>query len=273
MSTTGTTPFPIVAKTVSMNPQPDGVWMKASIIIPTKDRWEKLNKSLKAIKKNTSVTHEVIIIFDGDPKNFKKMVKKKEENYKIICNNPAREYWYCVNQGCFISEGEYLIYLADDVRPRKNWLKNSITLYEKTFEDGIGLLGFQSNIGEGFTHAPHGMVSRKFVMMKGGFLFPTCYKHYFNDTELSLRMQKVGKYIHNPKVVINHDHKSADKKFMDKVYSESFKNHFKNDEIQFHLRNPELVAGLFLIKGDRQVPFAYGQWWYPEKTPKEAKAT
>jgi len=237
--------------------------MKASIIVPTKNRWEKLLRTLKAIKNNTTISHEVIIIFDGDIENSKKLVKEKEKNYKILCNNQSQEYWHCINQGCYLSSGDYIVYLADDIRPRKNWLKHSIEIFEKNFKDGIGLVGLRTDIGEGITHAPHGMVSRKFVAMKG-YLAPPVYKHYFCDTELSLRMQKIDKYIPTKKVVLNHDKPTKDRKFQDEVYSESFKNCFKNDEIQFHMRNPELVAGLILIKGNRKRPFMYGQWWYDQ---------
>jgi len=235
--------------------------MKASIILPTKDRWEKLQKSLKAIKQNTSTSYEIIIIFDGDVKNFKKM-KRKPKNYKILCNVQSKEYWHCINQGCFLSSGDYITYLADDIRPRKNWLRIAIETFENNFKDGIGIVGLKTDLNEGITHAPHGLVSRKLVAMNGYLSPPDVYFHYFGDTELSLRMQKINKYVCTDEIVLNHDKPAKDKKFQDKVYSESFKNCFKHDEINFHMRNPELVAGMLLIKGNRKEPYMYGQWWY-----------
>ena len=231
---------------------------KISIIIPTKDRWEKLQNCLKAIKDNTKVSHEVIIICDGDLKTFEKLKGKK---HIIAYNSVPQEYFHCINQGCMVATGDYIVYLADDVRVRLNWDKECIKAFEDNFKDGIGLVGMRSDLGEGETHAPHGLVSKKMVFMNT-CLFPNVYKHYFGDTELSLRMQKIGKYITTKEIVFNHDHKSKDKKFDDHVYSESFKNCWKSDEIQFHLRNPELVAGMVLIKGDRKENWFYGQWWY-----------
>lgn len=233
--------------------------MKASIIIPTKDRWNKLLKCLKAIRKNTFVSHEVIIIFDGDLNNFKRM-KKKSKNYKIICNSEPREYWQCINQGCFLAQGDYIIYLADDIRPRKNWLKYAIELFEKNFKDGIGLVALRTDLDEGHTHAPHGMVSRKFVAMQG-FLASPVYRHYFFDTELSLRMQARKKYACTSKIIVNHDKPAKDKKFADKIYSESWKNCWKNDEIQFHLRNPQFVTAMILIQPHQMGKVIQTQLW------------
>lgn len=219
--------------------------MKASIIIPTKNRWEKLQKTLKAIKENTSVSHEVIIIFDGDVENFKKYGKRKPKNYKIVCNTQSREYFHCINQGCYLASGDYIVYLADDIRPMKNWLKHAIGIFEKHFKDGLGLVALRTDLGEGLTHAPHGMVSRKLVAMNG-YLFPPAYLHYFGDTELGLRMQEIKRYVPTEKAVLFHDKPAKDKKFIDKTYSESWQRCWKSDELQFHLRNPKFVTAMIL---------------------------
>jgi len=232
----------------------------ASIIIPTKDRWKKLQKTLKAIVDNTFVNHEVIIIFDGDLKNFKRMAKKKLKTHKLACNNHPREYWQCINQGCFLATGEYIIYLADDIRPRKGWLSHAIETFERNFKDGLGLVALKSDLNEGITHAPHGMVTRKFIAMNG-FLAPPVYRHYFFDTELSLRMQAMKRYACTHQIVINHDKPVKDKKFDDKIYSESWKNCWKSDELQFHLRNPQFVTALILVQPDMMDKVMQTQLW------------
>jgi len=232
--------------------------LKTSIIIPTRNRWEKLQKTLKAIKKNTSVPHEVIIIFDGDENGFKKMKERTE--YKIAYNIEPKEYWRCINQGCFLAQGDYIVYLADDIRPRKDWLKHAIEIFEKNFKDGIGLVALKTDLGEGITHAPHGLVSKTFVASRG-YLAPDVYRHYFADTEISLRMQSINRYKCTDRVVLNHDKPQKDKKFADSVYSESWKNCWKNDELQFHLRNPLLVAAMILVMPNDLMKVFQTQLW------------
>ena len=232
-----------------------------SIIIPTKDRWDKLQATLKAIKDN-STDYEVIVIFDGDKEGFEKLAKqKKDKNIKVVYNSESKEYWHCINQGCFLASGDYIIYLADDIRPMKGWLEELKFTFEKNFPDNLGLVALRTDLGEGITHAPHGMLSRKFIASQGYLSPPDAYWHYFADTELSLRMQMMKKYVCTEKVVCYHDKPVKDKKFDDKVYSESWQRCWKHDEINFHLRNPHLVAGMILVQPEIMDKVMYGQWW------------
>jgi len=229
--------------------------MKASIILPTRNRYKKLKRCLDSIAKNTSVSHEVIIIFDGDEVNFKKMLKIKKKNYKTTCNLQTQEYWRCINQGCFLSSGDYIIYFADDLVVKKDWLKHAIEVFEQSFKDGIGMVALRTDMNEGITHAPHAMFSRKTILLRG-YIAPSCYRHYFCDTEMSLRMQRIGRYKPTEKVVLIHK-----KKEKDDTYNESYKKCWKSDEKNFLLRNPDLVAGLVLHRGDKKPPLLYSQWW------------
>ena len=238
-----------------------------SIIIPTKDRWDKLQATLKAIKENSTLAYEIIIIFDGDKEGFEKFpkLKIKEKYGRVIAvyNSESQEYWHCINQGAIMADGEYIIYLADDIRPIKGWLEELKNTFEKNFPDGIGLVALKTDLGEGETHAPHGMVSKKFIASQGYLSPPDAYWHYFADTELSLRMQMIKKYACTEKVVCYHDKPQKDQKFNDKVYSESWNKCWKHDELNFHLRNPNLVAAMILVQPGMP-NFLQTQLWYEQ---------
>lgn len=227
--------------------------IKTSIIIPTRNRYERLKTCIDSIEKNTK-DYEIIVVCDGDEETYNKI---KNNKHKKICNHVPQEYFQCINQGCSISSGDYIVYLADDVRVKKGWLEHAISVFKKKFDD-FGLVGLKDDMDGGTTHAPHGLVSRNVLIMQG-YLFPPSYKHYFGDTELSLRMQAMGRYTNTEKVVLFHDHKGKDKKFDDNVYSESFKKCWKSDEKNFLQRNPEFVSGL-VMRQPKDLAL-YRTWW------------
>jgi len=105
-----------------------------SIIIPTYNRPDYLDRLLKSIKMQTFKNFEVIIIDDSSPQ--KSGYRKVIENYSrsiTICyyrNNINRGAQYCRNRGISLSKCKYIAFVDDDDEWLPNKLEKQIILFE-----------------------------------------------------------------------------------------------------------------------------------------------
>ncbi len=88
-----------------------------SIIIPVRHTTKYLRQTLKFIKKQTLPQYEVLVIDD-------KLSTKYSKNPNHT--GPA----FKRNLGAKLAQGQYLAFLDDDSYPDKNWLKNTLTLFQ-----------------------------------------------------------------------------------------------------------------------------------------------
>ena len=102
--------------------------MKFSIVIPTLNRWDLLNKCLRSIKENTDLTDaEVIVVSNGctdhTPTYFKSVYKAP---FHIIEWPKPLGYPKAVNMGMSAATGDYVILLNNDTElDRKSTRLNS----------------------------------------------------------------------------------------------------------------------------------------------------
>ncbi len=87
--------------------------MKFSIIIPTKNRTELLNRALKSALAQTNQNYELIVIDDGDGSGFK--VARLHESDKIIALSSGSAGQVAARaMAISLAKGEFLAWLDDD---------------------------------------------------------------------------------------------------------------------------------------------------------------
>ncbi len=104
---------------------------KVSIIIPSKDNPELVSKCLSAIKKYTYVSsYEIVLVDNGSSEEnkakienlIKEFIKDSGVNVKYIFDKKDFNFAYMCNLGAKNAEGEYLLFLNDDVEIIENIL-------------------------------------------------------------------------------------------------------------------------------------------------------
>lgn len=103
--------------------------VKASIIIPTKDKITRLRLVLKALEKQVDESIEVIVIFDGNSNEtieaFHKLKFTFQPRIIILDQNIGRSA--ARNLGINQANGERIIFMDDDVIPVKDFVKKHLS--------------------------------------------------------------------------------------------------------------------------------------------------
>lgn len=104
-----------------------------------------------------------------------------------------------LNEAAVKSSSAYIVYLAQDAYPGRDWLRRAYEAMEKT---GAGLLGF--NDGKSYGRiAAFGMVRRDWVRgLYNGPIFYPGYKSHAADNELTVIARANRMYIYEPNCVL-----------------------------------------------------------------------
>lgn len=121
--------------------------MKISVVIPTHNRTDDLNKCLSSILIQTLSPREILVIDNGDNKGTVKLVaelKNKFENKKIILkyikNEKENSLTVAKNIGVKNSAGDIISFLDDDIVLDKEYYAEIIKVY-KGYPDAVGVEG------------------------------------------------------------------------------------------------------------------------------------
>lgn len=114
--------------------------VSVSIIIPTYNRKNDLDKCLKSILKQTYKKYEVIIIDNNSSDGTKDFIKRKYPFIKLIINKSNKGSSFAKNQGVLLSKGRYLWFLdSDSIVIHKNCLKDMYNISQNNPD--IGAIG------------------------------------------------------------------------------------------------------------------------------------
>lgn len=212
-----------------------------SVIIPTKNEEEKIEKCLEAVFSQTIKPHEVIVV-DGHS------IDRTVENAKKFPLKILYEKYHTRAGACQIgvenATGEYIAFTDADCMPEKDWLKNLM----KEFDVGIvGVGGGIKNLGEGvwgksinyvmgtFLGSANSVQGRFFKNKRYVNSISGCNSFYrredllkvggfdvrlstAEDTELNKKLLRFGKLLYTPDAIINHNHQRGLKKFGKRMY-------------------------------------------------------
>ena len=112
---------------------------KVSIIIPTKDKKELLQRCINSIKNNTSYKNLEIIIIDNNSEDLKTIEYLRSLPYQILQYSEPFNFSKMNNLAVTKSSGKYLLFLNDDTAAlESNWLTEMISICQ---QNDIGVVG------------------------------------------------------------------------------------------------------------------------------------
>lgn len=219
----------------------------ASIIIPTKDRWQLLQQCLRSIEQKTIYTHYEIIVIDNDssePETLKYLeaIANKWNVYRY----PGLFNYSAINNfGASKTNGDYLVFLNNDTQViQPEWLMAMLELGQRPEVGAVGakllypdgriqhagvVLGVGGVAGHAFKYHPSNsmsyfdfadvvrncsavtgacmMVRRQVFEKVGGF--DSRFRVAFNDVDFCLRLRQQGYLVvYTPSALLYH-HEAA----------------------------------------------------------------
>jgi len=214
-----------------------------SIVISTRNRIEKLVKTIKSIPKKSNI---VIHIFcDGDIKTLN-FLRNNEELWEF----KAYTLWhYSKHQGAvkcrnniiyFLNDG--ILYATDDMTFEPNSIENAFNAFNTHFPDDDGVVGFVQ-IPDNFHPTGVALVGKKFLQRyPERALFWPGYFH-FACQEIYWLASKLGKFHQEPTAIIRHYHPAFFRDEMDETHIEARKYREKDHTLMKERQAKGLIWG------------------------------
>lgn len=215
---------------------------EVTIIIPTRNRFERLLRTLDSIEKNTYEKIKVLIICDQDEETYYKLIhpsnsllKRRKDQYQVILTDVNVEWVAGIRLGIEKAGSEFIFYGADDLIFYKDSIELAMKCFSRHFTDEIGLIKINDLLNYGV--ATHGLTTKKTVRMFNGF--SRDYVHYYADTELTVRTFEAGKLAHCLEAIVEHEHWLNKKVKKDVTYQ--LTERFLEDDKRTYLRRNKTI--------------------------------
>lgn len=123
--------------------------MEVSIVIPTRNRSEKLEKLLHSILRQTVRVNEVIVVDDSDDFKTKKLIEQLQSCFSetgitirhfMPLDNEVKSISRARNLGAKEARGDIVIFLDDDVIIDENYVKNILEVFD-IYPNALGVQG------------------------------------------------------------------------------------------------------------------------------------
>jgi len=124
---------------------------KVSVIIPTYNRGDKLQRAIDSVLNQTYTNLEIIVIDDGSTDNTPEIVQKYDDNqikYIYCCENRGANH--ARNIGVRNSNGKYISFLDSDDVLRKKYHEITINALENSNSDCVGAFVSYNVYNNGF---------------------------------------------------------------------------------------------------------------------------
>ena len=134
------------------------------LIIPTRNRWGKLQRCLRSIPQEVSgVTLNVIIICVGDDTTARCLLDDANGFLgQIVYVRDHSGSVYCRNLVTQCAE-DAVLYATDDIEFRPGAIEVAVRSMAEHFPDGDGIIGFNQGDEHGFSIAGVGLLGQKFL--------------------------------------------------------------------------------------------------------------
>ena len=221
-----------------------------SIVIPTYNASKYIERNIHNLLSNIPKNTEVIFVDDGSTDSTVSILKRFKR-IKLIARkhtSPAKVR----NVGWRKARGDIVIFLDSDCYVTKNWFKEMTKPFKEKkviAVSGVYLskqkklisryiqrqIAYRQSRVKKYTDnlASYSLaVKRKFLVKVGGF--PEIYKiASAEDTELSYKLKKFGKFILNKKAKVYHNHSEIIEKYLKKQF-----NHARYRVLLYRRENP-----------------------------------
>ena len=172
-----------------------------SVLLATTGRPEMALRCVEGIRETADV--EIVAAVDADPKTASLLAPLVD----TLCVAP--HYRGCSrawNDALREATGDNLVLAGDDLRWGEDWHTQALAALSE-LPDGWGVVGFNDGHGDGSDYSTHYLVSRRFITeCLGGVIAWECYRHSFNDVEMSERAKAAGRYIWAKDAHVHHEH-------------------------------------------------------------------
>lgn len=251
--------------------------IRVSVVIPTYKRKESLLRLLESLKKDINDWTEVIIVEQvfNNGKEYKKVTKKHGINFKYFFLKEASTS-KAKNYGIKKAEGEYILFLDDDVIAKKGLIKNHLKNFEninicavvgkcvtigqkvESERRNIGRISFLGKFTDGFTSSVRQEVDtvigcnafwRKDVLGKiNGFDEQFTGNAMREESDLSLRARELGyKIIYDPDPEIEHLRAETGGNRKTEGRIKWYFDFFSNETYFFLKHRPKFIVPLILL--------------------------
>ena len=126
--------------------------MRVSIIIPTYNRAEDLDKCFNSIIIQTILPKEIIIVDDSNNDEIKNLIDQRIKEFnekniplKYIRNEKERSTAIARNIGVENSKGDIILFLDSDVILEEDYIKEMLKVYKQK-QNAIGVQGYITNL-------------------------------------------------------------------------------------------------------------------------------
>jgi hypothetical protein len=204
--------------------------MKIEVIISTRNRWNKLLRTLKSIDPAFTVN----IIFDGDESGFNKMSENpglyhaKIGNLKYLPGHHGNVV--CRNLMASGVMGN-MVFATDDITFYFESIQNAWADMMKHFPDTDGVIGFMQDGNLKFHPAGIVLVGSKFAdrYPKRQVYYPGYF--HFACQEIQWYAESLGKFYLSKRAIIYHHNPNVDRKEMDKTHIEGRINRKRDHDL------------------------------------------
>jgi len=191
------------------------------IIIPTRNRWEKLQRCLKSIPRQAPrVILSVIVVCDGDIETAQRLMAMSDGLVnRVIFVQEHSGSVFCRNLVTQTVE-DALIYGVDDIEFMPGSIELAIERLREYYPDGDGVVGF-NYVGSSQSKTATCLVGQKFLLRyPQRKLFYPDYFH-FSCQEIDRLAAKLGKLHFEEKAEVHHYHPAWNRSEMDKTHAEA----------------------------------------------------
>ena len=137
-----------------------------SIIVPTFNRFGRLQRCIDKIGHNVTHSHEIIIIDGGSSDGTRDWLKRRDDLRVIL--EPRREGAVkALNKGFRAATGHYVMWLNDDAWPLPGSVSAAVAMIERPDCADVGMVAFYHN-----WHSAHNVLDR---VVRGGRTFELCH--------------------------------------------------------------------------------------------------
>lgn len=214
------------------------------IIIPTRNRYEKLCRCLDSIPKIAGgIKIEVAVICDGDNETADKLMGHNDGLItRVTLVREHRGSVYCRNLITQSTE-DALIYATDDIEFKEGAIDAAVEAMHKYFPDEDGVIGFNQVNAKSFSIAGVGLVGQKFLRRyPNRKLFYPRYFH-FSCQEIERLGNKLNRIKLEEKAAILHYHPAKNLSERDTTHIEARRDRMKDRQISSQRRADKIIWG------------------------------
>jgi len=214
------------------------------LIIPTRYRWEKLQRCLRSIPRTLpQVELNITIICDGDRDTAKNIILSNNDQVgHLVFVASHRGAVYCRNLVTQCAE-DAVLYATDDIEFKPSAIEVATESMRKHFPDDDGVVGFNQIGKQGFSKTGVALIGQQFLRRyPEKKLFYPKYFH-FSCQEIERLASKLGKLHLEERAMLYHYHPMWNHKEMDETHIEARKHRKDDLEISRERRAKKIMWG------------------------------